>query len=547
MNVSADTAKTISICRALQELNMTPKEFIVHFLTSDNADLASRRRYWSTETGGPSTIALVRHIRDRFLATSKGGSRWTDFIREEAISTLVRTTAYQASSATGTFQSSQDVHPEFFSEGAKARRHHQMTTEEAPFLYEVLLGFLMSQNPGFNDDQQVPVLSAPTVVVPRDPFEAQLLEQEGVGYTAVPDDRSSLTQQAIHLAATMCSMVLFARNRRHNGLQLQNAIRFLACGVSDRVNDYLHKLGLTSSRETALDTLRSLSEKAEYNLTQVSLLEKCPGLGPFICIDNLDMQEKVHMSSVGHETSMFHGTWGYVQIPTKGLLDTLDLGKLNLSAYQEAIKNVPSMSIDPQLFMPTPEAEDHYYLVWISQIAQVMNEYIAVPSDKASAMKTEPPVVEQISNEIPSIYMLKLMDESDDSADGIGQVLEAVQQQTGLTPEEFAERLQPMDGDLATIQNFNSIRDIRDPSSYADHALNNVVFQLGAAHTLWNISQTILTAHMGDPSNENDLGAWQLFQSLGISHEKVLQKKDFTLMIQQMEQLHKATLYHCLR
>ncbi|KAA1064351.1 hypothetical protein PGTUg99_018300 [Puccinia graminis f. sp. tritici] len=262
----------------------------------------------------------------------------------------------------------------------------------------------------------------------------------------------------------MCSMVLFARNRRHNGLQLQNAIRFLACGVSDRVNDYLHKLGLTSSRETALDTLRSLSEKAEYNLTQVSLLEKCPGLGPFICIDNLDMQEKVHMSSVGHETSMFHGTWGYVQIPTKGLLDTLDLGKLNLSAYQEAIKNVPSMSIDPQLFMPTPEAEDHYYLVWISQIAQVMNEYIAVPSDKASAMKTEPPVVEQISNEIPSIYMLKLMDESDDSADGIGQVLEAVQQQTGLTPEEFAERLQPMDGDLATIQNFNSIQDIRDPN-----------------------------------------------------------------------------------
>ncbi|KAA1064350.1 hypothetical protein PGTUg99_018278 [Puccinia graminis f. sp. tritici] len=148
MNVSADTAKTISICRALQELNMTPKEFIVHFLTSDNADLASRRRYWSTETGGPSTIALVRHIRDRFLATSKGGSRWTDFIREEAISTLVRTTAYQASSATGTFQSSQDVHPEFFSEGAKARRHHQMTTEEAPVFIRSATGFPDEPEPG---------------------------------------------------------------------------------------------------------------------------------------------------------------------------------------------------------------------------------------------------------------------------------------------------------------------------------------------------------------------------------------------------------------
>ncbi|KAA1107799.1 hypothetical protein PGTUg99_021448 [Puccinia graminis f. sp. tritici] len=205
------------------------------------------------------------------------------------------------------------------------------------------------------------------------------------------------------------------------------------------------------------------------------------------------------------------------------------------------------MSIDPQLFMPTIEGEDHYYLVWTSQIAKVMSEFIALPSEKDGAIKTEPPEVEQISCEVPAIYMLKLMDESDDSAEGIGQVLEAVQRQTGLDPEEFSDRLQPMDGDLATIMNFNTIRDIRSPSSYSEHGLNNIVFQLGASHTLWNISQTILTAHMGDPSNENDLGAWQLFEALGISHEKVLQKKDFTLMIQQLEQLHKATLFHCLR
>ncbi|KAA1095747.1 hypothetical protein PGTUg99_028084 [Puccinia graminis f. sp. tritici] len=205
------------------------------------------------------------------------------------------------------------------------------------------------------------------------------------------------------------------------------------------------------------------------------------------------------------------------------------------------------MSIDPQLFMPTIEGEDHYYLVWTSQIAKVMSEFIALPSEKDGAIKTEPPEVEQISCEVPAIYMLKLMDESDDSAEGIGQVLEAVQRQTGLDPEEFSARLQPMDGDLATIMNFNTVRDIRSPSSYSEHGLNNIVFQLGASHTLWNISQTILTAHMGDPSNENDLGAWQLFEALGISHEKVLQKKDFTLMIQQLEQLHKATLFHCLR
>ena len=168
---------------------------------------------------------------------------------------------------------------------------------------------------------------------------------------------------AFQLAVTMSSMVLFTRNRRHNGIQLQNAIRFLACGVSDRVNDYLHKLGLTSSRDTALAALRTLSSCAQDNLTRVMSLDQAPGLSPFICIDNLDMQEMFHMVSVGHESSMFHGTWGYVQLPTKLLLDTLNLSKLNLASYKDTIKNVSQMAINPQLFMPKIADNDHYYSV----------------------------------------------------------------------------------------------------------------------------------------------------------------------------------------
>jgi hypothetical protein len=77
--------------------------------------------------------------------------------------------------------------------------------------------------------------------------------------------------------------------------------------------------------------------------------------------------------------------------------------------------------------------------------------------------------------------------------------------------------------------------------------LNNIIFQLGGAHTLWNIAQAILTEHLGDPSNENNLVVWQYLEALGIPHEKVIQKKDFTLMLQQIEQVQKATLLHCIR
>jgi hypothetical protein len=189
-------------------------------------------------------------------------------------------------------------------------------------------------------------------------------------------------------------------------------------------------------------------------------LDRSPELGPFLCIDNLDIEERVPAVSVTDCSMMFHGTWGYVQLPSKTLLDSLDKSELNLHAYQQAIKDVSSMQINPTMFLPSHNDEQHYYHVMTSQIAQVMEEYVGFSSNKEGAISTNPPVLEQISAEIPTIFMLRLMDESDNSAEGIGQVLESIQRQTGLTPFEFESRLQPMDGDLATIQNFNALRDL---------------------------------------------------------------------------------------
>ena len=177
-------------------------------------------------------------------------------------------------------------------------------------------------------------------------------------------------------------MLSFARNRRHNGLQLQNAVCFLACGISERMNEYLHYLGLSNSRSTALEALRSLSGHAIENLKEIQSLDASPKFGPFICIDNLDMAEKVHMSSVGHSSMMFHGTWGYIHRPSQDLLATLDSSQLNLETYLNSIKNVGTMSIEPEMLMQTPEEADHYSLVWKSQIAQVLNKYIAVPDNR---------------------------------------------------------------------------------------------------------------------------------------------------------------------
>jgi hypothetical protein len=237
--------------------------------------------------------------------------------------------------------------------------------------------------------------------------------------------------------------------------------------------------------------------------------------GPFICIDNLDMEERVHMVSVGHRSMMFHGTWGYIHTPPKSLLDSLDLSEINLESYHRALQTVRTMSIDPRDFFADRATEDHYVQVWKSHLAKVMMKYIAIPSNKKDAYSCHPPPLEVLTAQSPDFHMLKLMVESDNSAEGISQVMVSVQRQTGLSPEEFVGRLQPMEGDLGTCQNFNSMRALRSPNGRAEENMNSITFQLGASHILWNIGQTIFTTHFGNTNDAEDMGAWRTLNALG--------------------------------
>jgi hypothetical protein len=84
-------------------------------------------------------------------------------------------------------------------------------------------------------------------------------------------------------------------------------------------------------------------------------------------------------------------------------------------------------------------------------------EHLAIPLVKSSSIPIDPPAIDLISHEKPTIRMLKLMDVSDNSAESIGQVFLTILHQSGMSEADFHGRLQPMDGDLGTVQNFNSL------------------------------------------------------------------------------------------
>ncbi|POW03957.1 hypothetical protein PSHT_11421 [Puccinia striiformis] len=505
-NQPVEVRKTLDICRALNELptKMTPKRFIQVFLTSTDSQIVYLRRIWAILKGLPSSLDVLNHVRDQILETDGGGEAWADF----AIKLLAAQQPPRGYYPNGRYHSSTTLKAAVLKDDELQKREMALTTEHMPLLYNLILATLKHRphTPAHDEPQEESAdgdpWRAPANGLDEDDPSTLPGEMGGVSYMYLSgaERLDHRLRQWNQMATTICSMVAFGQNRRHNGLQLTNVIPNTAS--------------------------RTLSKEGEAALRSVMQDRKYAYVAPSICIDDIDMEQRVHDLSVGNRSRTFCGTWGYIHLPNHALLRNLDMSELTLQAYHTAIHGLQNLSIEPHMFLPLREGIKTEEAVWKSQIARVLLEHLALPSDTSAAYSTRPPPVEEISHEKPSIHMLKLMDASDNSAEGIGQ---------------------PMDGDLGTIQNFNSLRSQRTPSPYGEDSLKNVVFQLGAAHTLWNISSTIFTHHSGDTSDSKNLGAWQYLEALGFPAEKAIQKKDFTLMVNQMEKVFEATLYYCLR
>ncbi|KAA1066206.1 hypothetical protein PGT21_025003 [Puccinia graminis f. sp. tritici] len=348
------------------------------------------------------------------------------------------------------------------------------------------------------------------------------------------------------MAKTICSMVAFGQSRRCNALQVWNSVVLLACGVTERVNSYLHYLGLTSSRKTGHRALASLSEEARKLLRDSLSVNSCDPLSPIICLDNIDFEEKVHSKSPEKTNHMFHGTWGYIHRIDRKILKDFDQEDFSIKRYKEDISRSAQLDVTPAMLIPSFEENEHFSQVIKSQIAQVLMKYLATGTDSKSPIALTPPPITQIKAQKPNIQMLKLMIASDNSAEGVGNMLEDIVRQSSLTQQQYHSELQLLEADLGSVLNLESLRSQRKPSGHVETNLGNTFMLLGAAHTLWNISKAIFLLHFGNRSNCEDLGAWSTLQALGLPSDRPLAKNDFTLMITNLRKVHEATLIHCL-
>ncbi|PLW10494.1 hypothetical protein PCANC_23820 [Puccinia coronata f. sp. avenae] len=372
----------------------------------------------------------------------KGKLSWEDFILEEASSIVCKQKPKSGCYPNGAYYSSKELNQVFFTEEARTGRAEAIT-ESMSCLYTLIMrklafstndGDLGEEEEDNNAAADLPPLEVPIPAphelhvhnidplatpdpnarIPISLSEDNVMEIENNISHPSTDPKMRKQKQNKDMARTICSMVAYGQNRRHNGLQLTNGSLFIACGVTERVNKYLNYVGLSCSRKTAHLGLASLGKESQKTIkTRFSNALNSKVFPPSICIDNLDFQQSIHTKSVSRMSTMFHGTGGYIHCLPQQFLDTLDHAQLSLSALKRSLKKSINLVVQPHHFGPTFTSEEHFESTLKAQLTSAFLRYIGSPREKEHSLKAKPPPVRPVKPDKPNLTMLKLMMASD--------------------------------------------------------------------------------------------------------------------------------------
>ncbi|KAH9807657.1 hypothetical protein DFH28DRAFT_1138510 [Melampsora americana] len=538
---------TIEVCKLLKEKDVSPKNFMRCYFLADNEYLKYKRRKWGIDEGWPSSLKVIFALRKTVCEQKGGDEKWNDFIFDEAKRIVDSQEPPRGYAPHGSFYSSKSITPDFFSEENNASRDAAIQSS-MPFLYKLINSKILASIDTTDNNENQETINSEDIIddTPGDEDGDML---ENVGYTKPKSSTECKMMQSISVPTLICGMVAFVCNRRANGMQIHNAMTFLACGASERLHEFLHFHGLIVSRDTALNVADSLRKEAEKLLKET--MAKPFKVEPFLCVDNIDFQERIHTKRVEANSTMFHGSTGYQHLISDSLSENITIEDFSYSNFESAMKAAETSDVQAYDFLPTDKELAHLEAVSKTQISKSYLLYVAVddngnPFSKHPDLELKVPEINPIKVEEANIHMLKLMNAADTSAEGVGQLMDQVDKQVGRDPVEHLAKLHIVEGDVGTCMNFESLREKRIPASNLDEGFLNWLTIPGLAHLLWNVMQAIVIHHYNDTTVDFNTGLARAAQELGVKIDNIHSKKDFNLMLHMVHQVHAAEITACL-
>ncbi|EGF99852.1 uncharacterized protein MELLADRAFT_68221 [Melampsora larici-populina 98AG31] len=202
---SSTLARTLLVCKYLTKLDLTPKQFMVTFLSNTDKELISRRRLMKTGLAFLQTRSIVRNLGKMSRSCEKGRADWENLILEEEVP--------RGHFPGGAYVSSKRITPDYFSKTAETLRENQVVTGMS-FLHSLIWGKLAFSLNKLNlhnevdvDDETVPHdLSQELTESPDSAIddEATVMSMENLVYV-----KASKTDQDTHKITKAVSLAAF--------------------------------------------------------------------------------------------------------------------------------------------------------------------------------------------------------------------------------------------------------------------------------------------------------------------------------------------------
>lgn len=345
-------------------------------------------------------------------------------------------------------------------------------------------------------------------------------------------------------------MIAVTCNRRSNAIPVANGLMALAGGVSCRVHEWLHALGLASSRASILLSIEHFRILQEQRMMDLFKLNH--KLMPFLCYDNVDINLKIHNSCIDRNSRLFHGTWGFFNVIQPSLLAECTPEDLALPRFLDAMAAADRSPVDLSLFTPRRPDTIHWRSVIKSQLGKALRDYIShIPGAPNPSflppLIVQPPDIDRIAMHQPNIHFLRMMDAPESSAEGVSRVIDQILGQIGMDQEAYSKHILVAGGDVGSNQLVESLRVKRFPPIDSVEGYEWVLSVFGGAHTTWNFTKSLWGLHWGNSDQAEDTGVWRSAFALGLEYKKPASAQDFNTIMRSFHIVHTANLVFVMR
>lgn len=170
-----------------------------------------------------------------------------------------------------------------------------------------------------------------------------------------------------------------------------------------------------------MDRLRVLTEDRI-----AAVMSQDHSIRPFLCVDNIDFEARIHFKRLENSSRMFHGTWGYLHILPTYLTQYITKEEASLDTFTAAMTDAEETPVNLSTFFPVQEEWEHWHKAIKALISQALITYVLPEGIPHPSLTTSPPSIDKIPATEPNIIMLKMMDASDNSAEGVSDMLEHI-------------------------------------------------------------------------------------------------------------------------